>query len=59
MNVVRCARRKADVNHMMGWVEIPTLINRRRASGVRTRIIKVKAHSGKPLNEAADALAGA
>ena len=35
------------------------LINRRRASGVMTRFIKVMAHSGEPLNEAADALAGA
>ena len=31
------------------------LINRRRANGVMTRFIKVKAHSGEPLNEAADA----
>ena len=35
------------------------LINRRRASGVMTRFIKVEAHSGEQLNEAADALAGA
>ena len=35
------------------------LINRRRARGVMTRFVKVKAHSGEPLNEAADALAGA
>ena len=35
------------------------LINRRRASGVMTRILVVKAHSGETLNEAADVLAGA
>lgn len=29
----------------------------RHASGVLTRLIKVKAHAGEPLNEAADALA--
>ena len=35
------------------------LINRRRASWVMTRFIKVEAHRGEQLNEAADALAGA
>ena len=34
------------------------LINRRRASGIMTRSIKAKAHSGEPLNEAADAVVG-
>ena len=33
------------------------LINRRAERGRITRFIKVKAHSGEPLNEAADALA--
>ena len=35
------------------------LLNRRHAAGVLTRLIKVKAHCGEPLNEAADALASA
>ena len=34
-------------------------INRRAELGLTTRSIKVKAHSGEPLNEAADALAAA
>ena len=32
-------------------------INRRAAAGVLTRFVKVKAHRGEPLNEAADTLA--
>jgi hypothetical protein len=35
------------------------LINRRAGLGRTTRFIKVKAHSGEPLNEAANALAAA
>ena len=35
------------------------LINRRAAAGVVTRLAKVKAHAGDPLNGAADALASA
>jgi ribonuclease HI len=35
------------------------LLNRRHAAGVVTRFVKVKAHCGEPLNEAADALASA
>jgi hypothetical protein len=35
------------------------LFNRRNAAGVATRFVKVKAHCGEPLNEAADALASA
>ena len=35
------------------------LINRRAELGPITRLIKVRAHSGEPLNEAADALAAA
>lgn len=35
------------------------LLNARHAAGVITRLVKVKAHSGDPLNEAADALASA
>ena len=36
---------------------VTNLINRRAASGVLTRFVKVKAHRAEPLNEAADALA--
>jgi hypothetical protein len=35
------------------------LPNRRHAAGVVTRFVKVKAHGGEPLNEAADTLASA
>jgi ribonuclease HI len=35
------------------------LLNARHATGVTTRLVKVKAHCGEPLNEAADALASA
>ena len=35
------------------------LINRRAELGRTTRLIKVRAHSGEPLNEATDALAAA
>ena len=35
------------------------LLNARHAIGVTTRLVKVKAHCGEPLNEAADALASA
>ena len=38
---------------------IVMLLNRRHAAGVVTRLVKVKAHCGEPLNEAADALASA
>jgi hypothetical protein len=40
-------------------MHIVRLLNRRHAAGVLTRLIKVKAHCGEPLNEAADALASA
>ena len=40
-------------------VHVVSLINRRAAAGVVTRLVKVKAHAGDPLNEAADALASA
>jgi ribonuclease HI len=39
--------------------QVVTLLNRRHTAGVVTRFIKVKAHCGEPLNEAADALASA
>ena len=35
------------------------LLNQRHAAGAATRFVKVKSHSGEPLNEAADALASA
>ena len=35
------------------------LLNRRHTAGLVTRFVKVKAHCGEPLNEAADALASA
>jgi ribonuclease HI len=38
-------------------VHIASLINQRAADGVATRLVKVKAHEGDPLNEAADTLA--
>ena len=38
---------------------VVTLLNRRHAAGVVTRLVKVKSHCGEPLNEAADALASA
>ena len=41
------------------YIHIVRLLNRRHAAGVLTRLIKVKAHCGEPLNEAADALASA
>ena len=40
-------------------VYIARLINQRAANGVITRLVKVKAHAGDPLNEAADTLASA
>ncbi len=41
------------------YIHIVWLLNRRHAAGELTRLIKVKAHCGEPLNEAADALASA
>ncbi len=41
------------------YIHIVLLLNRRHAAGVLTRLIKVKAHCGETLNEAADALASA
>jgi hypothetical protein len=38
-------------------VHIASLINQRAADGVATRLVKVKAHAGDPLNDAADTLA--
>ena len=38
---------------------IVNLLNQRCVAGVVTRFVKVKAHCGEPLNEAADALASA
>jgi ribonuclease HI len=38
-------------------VHIARLINQRAAYGVATLLVKVKAHAGDPLNEAADTLA--
>jgi hypothetical protein len=38
-------------------VHIARLINQRAADGVATRLVKVKAHAGDPLKEAADTLA--
>ncbi len=35
------------------------LLNARHATGVTIRLVKVKAHCGEPLNEAADTLASA
>jgi hypothetical protein len=35
-------------------VHIACLINQRAADGVATLLVKVKAHAGDPLNEAAD-----
>lgn len=40
-------------------VQVASLINGRAAAGVVTRLVKVKAHAGDPLNEAADAMASA
>ena len=40
-------------------VYVARLINQRAANGVVTRLVKVKAHAGDPLNEAADTLASA
>jgi ribonuclease HI len=40
-------------------VHLVSLLNNRHAAGALTRLVKVKAHSGDPLNEAADALASA
>ena len=34
---------------------VTNLINKRTAASVTTRLIKIKAHRGEPLNEAADA----
>ena len=41
------------------YTHIVQLLNQRHAAGVITRLVKVKAHCGEPLNEAADALASA
>ena len=41
------------------YTHIVRLLNQRHATGVITRLVKVKAHCGEPLNEAADALASA
>ena len=38
---------------------VVTLLNQRHTAGLVTRFVKVKAHCGEPLNEAADALASA
>ena len=40
-------------------VYIARLINQSAANGVVTRLVKVKAHAGDPLNEAADTMASA
>jgi hypothetical protein len=46
-----------SVRHVL--LHVVTLLNRRAAAGSITRFIKVLAHRGEPLNEAADALAAA
>jgi ribonuclease HI len=46
-----------SVRHLLKHVV--NLLNARSASGSVTRFIKVRAHRGEPLNEAADALAAA
>jgi ribonuclease HI len=38
------------------YTHMVQLLNQRHAAGVITRLVKVKAHCGEPLNEAADAL---
>jgi ribonuclease HI len=40
-------------------LHVVKLINKRAEAGRRTRFIKVRAHRGEPLNEAADAMAAA
>jgi hypothetical protein len=40
-------------------VHLVNLLNNQHASGALTRLVKVKAYSGDPLNEAIDALASA
>jgi hypothetical protein len=40
-------------------LHVVKLVNQRAAAGSITRLIKVRAHRGEPLNEAADALASA
>jgi ribonuclease HI len=40
-------------------VHVVKMINKRAVAGSITRLIKVRAHRGEPLNEAADALASA
>jgi ribonuclease HI len=46
-----------SVRHLL--LHVVTLLNKRAAAGRITRFIKVRAHRGEPLNEAADALAAA
>jgi hypothetical protein len=46
-----------SVRHLL--LHVVKLLNRRAAAGHITRFIKVQAHRGEPLNEAADALAAA
>ena len=46
-----------SVRHLL--LHVVTLLNRRAAAGRITRFIKVRAHRGEPLNEAADVLAAA
>jgi ribonuclease HI len=46
-----------SVRHLL--LHVVTLLNRRAAAGRITRFLKVRAHRGEPLNEAADALAAA
>jgi hypothetical protein len=46
-----------SVRHLL--LHVVTLLNRRAATGHITRFIKVRAHRGEPLNEAADVLAAA
>ncbi len=40
-------------------LHVVKLINKRAEAGRRTRFIKVRAHRGEPLNEAADPMAAA
>jgi hypothetical protein len=54
---VALACNRHSVRHLL--LHVVTLLNRRAAAGRITRFIKVLAHRGEPLNEAADALAAA
>ncbi len=45
-----------SVRHLL--LHVVTLLNRRAATGRITRFIKVRAHRGEPLNEAADSRLG-